>query len=519
MNASAHNASQGLGRMRHFASPACLAQRLSADISGKMPRVPDPLWIRIALGVLLLAFAARWWRALHLERALRRPIAGVPPMLARLWVYQDPRKATASPETAEQAAPDLSSIDVLFHLSRLDRRQMARFHPRTPPASFEQLLGQFEAVTSAGPEDPALGERLLAQQLSYDAHDVLLETSQSTGDDAAPGCGALVDGLRVRLVASPDKDAIDRCLERVPEVMVVTVADHAAAFADNAKVVALAEITHAEIAQASAAGARPSADELPAEAGRELARIERPGADRAAREEPAADQTGTSLTEIGSLIASQAVPPALYTAFRTAQLAAKGDGQWLAHAKGELVDTAASSVGGWAGGAMLGAVLGPVGMIAGGLIGGILGSKFAANMTTNSREKRLRQLLAEQQMLLAKVPRLGMETLAAQAQHLEGVAGEFRRRASGFYVWPSTQRVANELIAAEYRRWQRRVTKQERQLQAWLKSKPAEEKRAARGAKLLGERDLPWSVPWLELRWQLIQLGPKIEAERKRLAK
>ena len=508
--------------MRHFASPACLGQAGPAAFGTHFwqdAAVPDPLWIRITLGVLLLAFAARWWRALHLERTLRRPLAGVPPVLARLWAYQDPRRGRAPRASAEQPPPDLSSVDVLFHLSRLDRRQMARFHPRTPPASFEQLLGQFEAVTSAGPEDAALGERLLAQQLSYDAHDVLLETSELTGAEAAPGCSAVVDGLRVRLVASPDKAEIDRCLERLPQAIVVTVADHAAAFAEHTKVVALAEVTHAEIAQASEAGARPSAGELPAETSRELARIERPAADRAGLAAPAADKGGTSLTEIGTLIASQAIPPALYTAFRTAQLAAKGDGQWLAHAKGELVDTAASSVGGWAGGAMLGAFLGPVGMVAGGLIGGILGSKFAAGMTTNSREKRLRQLLAEQQALLAKVPRLGMETLAAQAQHLEGVAGEFRHRASGFSVWPKTEKVANELIAAEYRRWQRRIVKQERQLQAWLKNKPSEEKRAARGAQLLGESDLPWSEPWLELRWQLILLGPKIEAERKRLAK
>lgn len=483
--------------------------------------MPDPLWIRIALGVLLLAFAARWWRAVQLERALRRPLDGVPPELARLWAHQDPRTGAAPRESVEQTPASLSSIDALFHLSRLDRRQLARFHPRTPPASFEQLLGQFETVKARheapGSDEPGLGERLLAQQLSYDAHDVLLETSQSAGDDPAPGCGAFVDGLRVRLVASPDKLHIEQCLERAPGVLIVTVADHAPTFAENAKVVPVAGVTLAEIAQASEAGARPSAGA--AGASRELAKLERPASDRSRLEAPAEAKAGTSITELGSLIASQAIPPALYTAFRTAQLAAKGDGQWLAHAKGELVDTAASSVGGWAGGAMLGAILGPVGMVAGGLIGGILGSKFAAGVTANSREKRLRQLLAEQQTLLAKVPRLALETLGAQAGHLEVVANEFRRAKSGFELWPRTERIANELIAAEYRRWQRRVVKQERQLQAWLKAKPSEEKRANRGAQLLGESDLPWTEAWLELRWQLIQLGPKIVAERKRLAK
>ena len=486
--------------------------------------MPDPLWIRIALGVLLLAIGARWWRSLHLERCWRRPIAGVPPELVTLWVSQDPRHPAVSPESIAKAPPTLSGIDVLFHLSRLDRRQMARFHPRTPAARFEQLLGQFDAKTRGQAEqqgEPEIGERLLAQQLSYDGHDVVLLASGNTSspEDQLPGCNALVDGLRVRLVASADRKLVQQCLDSSSGAAVVTVADHAQAFAEHAKVVALGDLTYAEIAQATDAGTRSSGGELSTEAAPRLAKLERSKEQAAGLANSAEGKGATSLGEIGSLIASQAIPPALYTAYRTAQLAAKGDGTWLATAKNELVDTAASSVGGWAGGAMLGAILGPVGMVAGGLIGGILGSKFAADVTTNSKEKRLRQLLAEQRTLLAKVPRLAAAAWRDQARHLGSVVDETRRTKAGFELWPSAEKAARDQIAVEYRRWQRRVARQQRQLQAWLKDKPSAEKQSTRGAQLLSDGDLPWSKDFLEMRWQLMQLGPKIEAERARIAK
>ncbi|HEY6724071.1 MAG TPA: hypothetical protein VI197_08560, partial [Polyangiaceae bacterium] len=367
-----------------------------------------------------------------------------------------------------------------------------------------------------------VGEHLLAQQLSYDGHDVVLEAASSAGSrdsgtdaEQAPGCDAWVDGLRVRLIASADSAVVQQCLDRVPQV-VVTVADHAATFAVQKRVVALAEVTHAEITQAATAGTPPSS-ELPAEGNARLANVERPEAP-ASVAKPAEEPATNNLTEIGSLIASQAIPPALYTAYRTAQLAAKGDGSWLAAAKGELVDSAASSVGGWAGGAMLGAILGPVGMVAGGLIGGLLGSKLVAGITESSREKRLRELLAEQQALLAKVPRLAASALAAQARHLGGVADELRQAKAGFEVWPSAEKIARDQVAAEYRRWQRRVARRERQLQAWLKEKTSAEKRSARGAQLLGD-GLPWSNDLLDLRGELVRLGLEIEAERAHLAK
>lgn len=475
------------------------------------------VWTRIALGVVLLVLAARMWRALRLERAWRRPLSGVPPQLALLWDSQDPRKRAATPD-AGQKPPELSAVDVLFHLSRLDRRQMARFHPRTLPTSFEQLLGQFEPKDSTTSQrEPAVAERLLAQQLSYDGHDVAFEAPHGpdspTREEQAPGCDAWVDGLHVRLVASGDRTVVQQCLDRVPQV-VVTVADHAAAFAEQPRVVALSEVTHAEITQAAEAGSHPRGE--PAPAGDTRLAVEPRPQEPTASTAQRTDEATNSFAQIGSLIVSQAIPPALYTAYRTAQLASKGDGSWLAAAKGELVDSAASSLGGWAGGAVLGAILGPVGMVAGGLIGGLLGSKLVAGMTTNSREKRLRELLAEQQALLAKVPPLAARALADQARHLGAVASELAQGKGGFELWPGAEKVGREQLAIEYRRWQRRVAKRERRLRAQLKEKTSSERESARGAQLLSD-GLPWSKELLELRGELVRLGPKIEAERARL--
>jgi len=208
------------------------------------------------------------------------------------------------------------------------------------------------------------------------------------------------------------------------------------------------------------------------------------------------------------------------TSLRTAHLLAKGDATWLSAATDGLADTARASVGGWAGaraGAMLGALLGPVGAEAGGLIGGLLGKQVAASMAAGGREKRLRELLARQQTLLAKVPRVAQLALAAQARHLNGVADEFVSAEADFELWPSPSRVAREQLRAEYRRWQGRVTKQSRQLGSWLKAEPSEAKQSERGAKLLGDGKLPWSMELLALRCQLVQLAGQIEAEATRL--
>ena len=88
---------------------------------------------------------------------------------------------------------------------------------------------------------------------------------------------------------------------------------------------------------------------------------------------------------------------------------------------------------------------------------------------------------------------------------------------AGFELWPSAERVAREQLRAEYRRWQERVTKHSRQLGSWLKTEPSEAKQSERGAQLLGDGRLPWSMELLELRCQLVQLAGRIEAEVQRL--
>ena len=191
---------------------------------------------------IALGLAARWARAWVLERRWRRPLLGVPVELAHQWAQQDPRGIRRPPKDADEQPPELSAIDVLFHLSRLDRKQPSRFHSQNPPADFRHLLSQFavpQAASTARRAEP--GEQMLAQQLSHDGHDVLVE---APGGDELPGCPALVDGTPVRLVSSPDPRVIQRYLEREPDLAVVTVAEHAEIFAGQARVVALPEVSH-----------------------------------------------------------------------------------------------------------------------------------------------------------------------------------------------------------------------------------------------------------------------------------
>jgi hypothetical protein len=466
-------------------------------------------WIVSVLVVVALALAARWARALALERGWRRPLRAVPHELAQLWGYQDPRAGRDSRGDSDEQPPDLSALDVLFHLSRLDRRQLARFHPKTPPEDFEELLGRFVAPAdgSAG-HGPGTGEQLLAQQLSYQRHDVLLDPPSVHSEKELPGWCARVDGLPVRIVASLDPGVVQEHLDGAPAIPIVTVAEHAQHFAGQGRVVALPEVSHAQISRAPTSGAARQPLDEPAIT--ELA-------------ESASSEPDTALgrwSGIGSMLASQAASPALMTALRTAQLIAKGDTSWLSTASDGLVDSAASSAGGWAGaraGAMLGALLGPVGAAAGGFLGARLGQQLAEGMTAGTREKRLRQMLAEQDALLARVPQVAADALAAQALHLQSVSLEMTAGAPRFELWPSAAIVAREQLAAEYRRWQQRVARRSRRLNVWLKTQPTSAKRSARGAELLSEGRLGWSVALLELRAHLMQLATQLKAERRRL--
>lgn len=469
--------------------------------------VPAEIWFSSLLVLLLIGLAARGWRAVALDRRWRRPLGGVPAELGELWSHDDPRGSRDAGEDDNQA-PALSAIDVLFHLSRLDRRQLARFRPEKPPSNFEELLRQFRAPSEAAPtRGPGLGEELLAQQLSHAGHDVLLEPASEPEVADAPGWMARVDGTRVRLVASPDAAVIRQCLQQSPTVAVVTVAEQAETFAGKANVVALPEVTHAQINR-DLTGPRPPGHGDSA------------ALDRVDEQVRAEDPTLASLKDIGSLLASQAISPKLAATLRTAQLIAKGDAAWLSSATDGLVDSAASSAGGWAGaraGAMLGALLGPVGVAAGGFLGGLLGKQLAASVAAGSREKKLRALLAEQEALMAKVPQAALNSLTAQAQHLQTVTKELGSGLPTFEPWPAAETRARRQLVAEYRRWQQRVERRARQLRAFTQTRPSKSKQRAKGATLLANGRLGWSPELLGLRAQLVELTARIEAERRKL--
>src|SRR5690606_38699816 len=197
--------------------------------------VPLTEVLLVVISAALLALLARWGRAFALERRWRAPLGGVPPELARLWAERDPRVALRS-SIVERS--ELSAIDVLFHVSRLDRRQLSRFRPERPPVDLRELLSQFRESAAVVANRPGVGEQLLAERLIHQAHDVAFEEPSAGEDGDLPGWPARVDGTRVRLLASPDPAEVQRLLDRAPALAIVTVAEHARPFAEQANVLA-----------------------------------------------------------------------------------------------------------------------------------------------------------------------------------------------------------------------------------------------------------------------------------------
>lgn len=463
--------------------------------------------------VLVLAFvlliSAVVWRNLRLRRRLRALLAAVPAPLLVAWYGSapDPMRARSARlrtgREAKELGPDsLSTIEVLFQLSRLDRRPLLDYAPKGVPASFDALAAQVRDAGDAALERGAPAEELLAEQLRQQGHDVQLIPA---GGEGHSGIGAQVDGLPVQLIGSVDAQDVRAFLERVPSVQVVTLAEHAQPFLDTARVVALNQVRARQVQPVSAVEDSPrEPDGSIVAAGAEVVpSVKQP------------DETLEAIKSMGAVVAERSMSPLMLTALKSATMAASGDPNWTAHAKSGLVDQAGGAVGGWAGaraGAMAGALLGPLGSAAGTWLGGMLGKKVVDGFAGHQKSKKLRALLKRQDSFLAKVPRASSEALLAQALHLEATAALLRPTGFRRY-WPSIGDAARGQIARQYAAWAKDSRTRGQALKSWLaKAKPSEAKRAARGRKLLEESTLAWSKDVVDLRAELLFLAPQIEA-------
>src|SRR5690606_7540472 len=148
-----------------------------------------------------------------------------------------------------------------------------------------ELLSQFRESAAVVANRPGVGEQLLAERLIHQAHDVALEEPSAGEDGDLPGWPARVDGTRVRLLASPDPAEVQRLLDRAPALAIVTVAEHARPFAEQANVLALPDLSYAQMRGETAVGTAEESE---------------PGED-------AEPEVGASPSGLGSLLAGQLV--------------------------------------------------------------------------------------------------------------------------------------------------------------------------------------------------------------------
>lgn len=482
-------------------------------------------------------------RLSSIRKQLRQPLRDVPLALVATWYDAVPDSARArwgkdAAESEGSEDPGLSTIEILFHLSRIERKQLATWQPPKVPTSFDEVVGEFDAPSGTRSEahsdggansrvgarsavssneelrhfaERHPGEQLLAEQLRQQGHDVQMVDPQQQPCQELAGWSAEVDGHEARLLASEEPGNVDAFLKARPDVHVVTVADHSEQFIDHALVLTLDQVTLAQIQQGQAvtAIASTNSNEISAE-------VVAVAVDEQASD---AETTLAAISNVGNLVVRQAGNPLLTTAFRSAQLAASGDKDWLSAAKHGLADQAGPAMGGWAGaraGAIAGGFFGPLGAAAGGWLGGLLGKKMGASVATQQTHKKLKRLMAKQEGFLAALPAASRDALTAQAAHLQAVAKEIAPP-SEKSLWPGPGLIARREVARQYFAWSKRVLTRAGKLDDWLKTKPAKSRLASRGQKLLQKGSLGWSRDLLELRAELLLLAPQIESEQQRI--
>ena len=482
------------------------------------PHQVERLLLALGLGllVLLALIGAVVWRNLRLRGRLRALLAGMPTPLLLAWYGRvpDPRQARSVPvrtgaEAEQLGADSLSTVEVLFQLSRLDRSPLLSYAPKRVPSNVDALAAQIRDASAAESREGSGYEPLLSDQLRRQGHDV--QPAVVRGDDIGIGVRALVDGQPVQLIGSVQAEDVRAFLEAVPKIPVVTFADHEEPFLDTARVVALEQVKSERVQDIA----------FPSRATAELDAAVEPAGAGQVRPETEADPTLDAIKSMGSLVAERSMSPFLLTALKSAQLAANGDGSWKAQAKSGLVDHASGAAGGWAGaraGAMAGALLGPLGSAAGTWLGGLVGKKVVEGIAGHQKSKKLRALVKRQDGFLAKVPRAVSEALLAQAVHLDSAAEDLRPTGTRRY-FPSVGDAARTQVARQYTAWAKDSLVRGEELKKWLtKNSPSESKRAARGRKLLEGATLAWSKDVVDLRAELLFLAPQIEEAAQRAA-
>ncbi len=319
--------------------------------------------------------------------------------------------------------------DGLFALDRIDPELMTaidRSHGASGIA-FDDLVERVERAHEGGSEvwegllsnyKGYLGEHRLAVELEARGHVVeLADTSNQEGWDA------LVDGQPVQFKVGLDTGGIEAHLEAHPDIPVITVAEHAGVFADQADVDALLPVSGEEVHQATEAGLE-------------------------------------GIEDIGDLPLDFPLVTAVFSGKRHFGAVARGDSDGTTALQRTMTDTAVVGGGAMAGakaGAAVGALGGPVGAIVGAVLGGLAAGRYARRFANEINQAELRRL--EKRLFRRQWVQRRLEDAYANShqQALAAKAAVLNRRAAALSssrsFWPSMREIAREHVARRYREW------------------------------------------------------------------
>ncbi len=367
-------------------------------------------------GAGLVFLAARSAHVGSLRRQLERQLADVPPDLAKRWT-RDPVIAGVAGVTAIDAIHGLSQIDPSV-LEAIDAAHGAKAFESYPElvehvqdvagrgdAAFSGMVSQYKGY---------LGEQAVAEHLRAQGHHVEMPDAPNEA-----GIDAWVDGQPVQIKSGLDASGISEHLERYPDVPVITVAEHADAFAGEEMVTVLPEVSGATL-------------------------------------EATTTETLQGIEGVGDFALDIPIITAVISGATNIYRVARGDSDIGTAAEFTAADTIGVGFGGVAGakaGALAGSFLGPIGAAVGAIGGGIGGALFGRQLSGLFKERKLRAAQKDLRTALMEIPRAHLEALESKEWALEQHARSVQPRGLWPWLWPNGGWVVRRKIADRYRAW------------------------------------------------------------------
>lgn len=335
-----------------------------------------------------------------IRKQFRKPFSGLSPELSQVWANSRIWKF-ASQNAVVGSTIGVNTGQALYHLIQIDHRVLDAIDAIYDPSqvnSYQQILSHLvdkrdaDATVWQGAVSSykgRVGEEFLAEHLRATGH--LVIPAESTSQE---GWDAIVDGQPVNFKAGLGTEHIQEHLNRFPDIPVITVAEHAEAFASNPQVTCLEGVSGHDIAEAT-------------------------------------EDTMESAIDLGDFgFEIPLVTMALASARNfSPYFAGHSDvGTALKHTAADTAGVGFGAAGGAKAGAMIGAFAGPLGAAAGAILGGLGGAIGGKWIAKNFKEKNLREAVSIFEQRITDCGRAYIYGLQAKANALDNAASMMRRR-------------------------------------------------------------------------------------------